>query len=243
MAAMLESFPAIMEIDIATSSDGVLYLMHDDTLDRTTTGSGETGALSWSEIERLRLEDNEGEKTPYAPSRFDEALSWAEGRTILQLDIRRTTRYEDVAAEIKRQHAEDRVILIATSVASAEKLHRLLPNTMISLGLNSQSELNRAVAAGLPANRIIGYTGREDPRPRLFSILGNSDVEVIFGTLGGEDSIDNTIEESGYEQLYADIAADGADIIATDRPAEAFEALARAGRAPAVGACGISNSE
>jgi glycerophosphoryl diester phosphodiesterase len=111
---------------------------------------------------------------------------------------------------------------------------------MISLSLDTQSELNAAVAAGVPDDRIMGFAGTEDPRPRLFSILNSRDVEVIFGTLGGADSIDNDIARSGYEALYADIAAQGADIIATDRPLEAHAALAAAGRAPEAGECGVA---
>lgn len=242
MAALLAEIPAIMEIDVATSSDGVLYLHHDDTLERTTTGEGRADALTWNEIEKLRLEDNDGRLTAFSPTKLSDALAWAEGRTILQIDFKRTTRYEDVAAEIKRRQAADRVILIATSMASAQKLHRLLPAAMISLPLDTQSELNGAVAAGIPDDRIIGFTGVEDPRPRLFSILNGRDVEVIFGTLGGSDSIDNDIARSGYEALYADIAAQGADIIATDRPREAFKALQEAGRAAKSGACGVEKS-
>ncbi|PQA88191.1 glycerophosphodiester phosphodiesterase family protein [Hyphococcus luteus] len=240
MQALMADVPAIMEIDVATSADGVLYLNHDDTLERTTTGEGASDALSWSEIKELRLEDNDGKLTPFAPTRFREALRWAGGRTILQIDFKRTTRYEDVAAEVNRQQAEDRVILIAYSTGAARKLHRLLPDAMISLSLDTQSALNAAVAAGVPDDRIIGFTGVEDPRPRLFSILNGRDVEVIFGTLGDADSIDNDIARSGYEALYADIAAQGADIIATDRPRAAFAALEEAGRAVEPGECGIT---
>ncbi len=240
MAALMADVPAIMEIDVATSADGALYLHHDDTLERTTTGEGPTNALSWNEISRLTLEDNDGRKTAFAPTYFADALRWAKGRTILQIDFKKTTRYEDVIAEIKNQDAEDRVILIAYSMASAAKLHKLLPQAMISLSLDTQSELNRAVAAGIPDDHLIGFTGTEDPRPRLFSILNGRDVEVIFGTLGGRDSIDEDIARSGYEALYADIASQGADIIATDRPREAYAALKAAGRAPEAGECGIS---
>lgn len=240
MAQILREIPAIMEIDVAASADGVLFLMHDDTLERTTTGAGDSHALSWNGIKSLRLEDNDGSLTAFAPSRFDDALGWARSRTILQIDFKPSASYEAVASEIKRQDAEDRVILIAYSLSSAVKLHRLLPKTMISLSINSQSELNRAVAAGVPADRILGFTGTQAPRPRLFSILDKRDVEVIFGTLGGRDSIDRDIAENGDEARYAEIAGDGADIIATDRPLEAFAALNKAGRAPGEGECGIS---
>ncbi len=240
MAAIMADIPAIMEIDVASSADGVLYLMHDDTLERTTTGTGEVDALAWAEIKKLRLEDNEGGETDFAPPRFADVLAWAKGRTLLQVDFKRSTRYEDVADEINRQNAEDSVILIAYSLPSAAKLRRLLPDAMISLSVNSQSELNRAVAAGVPADRLMGFTGVEAPRPRLFSTLNSRDVEVIFGTLGGRDSIDYEIARSGEEERYAEIAAAGVDIIATDRPKEAHAALAEADRAPQNGVCGVS---
>ena len=242
MAAVLSDTPAMMEIDVATSADGVLYLMHDDTLERTTTGEGEANALTWSEIKNLKLEDNDGAVTTFSPPTFSDALAWAKDKTVLQVDFKRTTSYEDVAAEINRQNAEERVVLIAYSMASAAKLHRLMPDAMISLSVNSQSELNHAVAAGIPADRLLGFTGTEAPRPRLFSTLNNRDVEVIFGTLGGRQSIDNEIARNGDEARYAEMVETGVDVIATDRPREANAALAAADRAPRDGVCGVTKS-
>ena len=242
MAHILTAAPAIMEIDVATSADGILYLMHDDTLGRTTTGSGDADRLSWSNLKTLNLEDNDGQRTDFAPSRFDDALAWAKERTVLQVDFKQSTAYEDVTKEIYRQGAEDRVILIAYSMASARKLHRLAPEVMISLSVGSQSELNRAVAAGIPADRLIGFTGTQSPRPRLFSLLDDREIEVIFGTLGGRNSIDREIAATGDEDRYGDLAAQGVDIIATDRPIQAHHALDIAGRAPSgtTSICGIS---
>lgn len=238
----LRDAPAFVEIDVATSSDGVLYLMHDDTLDRTTTGSGPTDALSFAEISKLRLKDQSGRETDFAVPTFAQALEWAKDRTILEIDFKRTTRYEDAIGEINRQNAEDRVILIAYTMAQAERLHRLAPETMISLSVSTQSDLNRTVAAGVPTDRLLGFTGIDDPKPRLFSILNNQDVEVIFGTLGGRDSIDDQIEASGDDSQYAQFAGMGVDIIATDRPIAAQAALDDAGRAATPGLCGVTKS-
>lgn len=239
MANVLDAAPALMEVDVATSADGVLYLMHDDTLDRTTTGSGNVGARNWPEIKNLRLVDDDGHHTSFTPTRFDEALAWSKSRTLLQVDFKETTRYEDVADEIIRQQAEDRVILIATSPASAAKLHRLLPGAMISLSADSAADINSAVAKGVPADKLLAFTGRETPRPRLFSMLNSRNIEVIFGTLGWPTSIDRDIVSSGDEARYAEIASAGVDIIATDRPKEAHAALLAAGRAAENGLCGI----
>ncbi len=231
--------PAILEIDVQTSADGVLYLMHDDTLERTTTGAGAANALSWADISKLRLKDAAGRATDFAPTRFDEALRWAERRTILAIDLKPSTKYEAAIAEIRRQKAEHRILLIAYTLGQAKKLSRLIPEAMISLNVGSQSEMNAAVAAGIPADHIVGFTGTKAPDLRLFELLDDRDVEVMFGTLGWPESIDREIAASGADGRYAEIAAMGADLIATDRPAEAHAALAQAGRAAEDGKCGI----
>jgi len=41
------------ECDVKMSADGVLFLLHDDTLDRTTSGRGAAGPHPWAELSRL----------------------------------------------------------------------------------------------------------------------------------------------------------------------------------------------
>src|ERR1051325_1084855 len=43
----------MIECDVNISSDGTLVMMHDPTLDRTTTGSGRVSMATWEEIQRL----------------------------------------------------------------------------------------------------------------------------------------------------------------------------------------------
>ncbi|HKE38930.1 MAG TPA: glycerophosphodiester phosphodiesterase [Casimicrobiaceae bacterium] len=43
----------MVEFDVKLSADGVPFLLHDDTLDRTTTGHGRADALTWGEIAKL----------------------------------------------------------------------------------------------------------------------------------------------------------------------------------------------
>ncbi len=240
LRATMRAVPAIMEVDVAQSADGVLFLMHDETLGRTTSGGGRADETQWAVLRRMRLVDAVGRETDFAPPKFSDVLAWSKSRTILQIDFKRSARYGDVIDEVYRQGAEDRVILIAYSMASARKLHSLAPDMMISLSVNSQSELNRAVAAGVPEDRIVAFTGTDGPNPRLLTLLDRRNVETIVGTLGSRSSIDAEIARGGDAQRYAEIAADGADVIATDRPRAAYSALLDAGRAPTDGVCGIS---
>jgi glycerophosphoryl diester phosphodiesterase len=43
----------MVEFDVKLSGDGVPFLLHDDTLDRTTTGRGRADALTWAELAKL----------------------------------------------------------------------------------------------------------------------------------------------------------------------------------------------
>ena len=43
----------MVECDVKLSGDGTLMLMHDDTVDRTTNGSGRVAGLTWGELARL----------------------------------------------------------------------------------------------------------------------------------------------------------------------------------------------
>jgi len=43
----------MVEFDVKLSGDGVPFLLHDDTLDRTTDGHGRADALTWAELSKL----------------------------------------------------------------------------------------------------------------------------------------------------------------------------------------------
>lgn len=75
----------MIEADVASTSDGVLVLMHDDTIDRTTSGSGAVADLSWavlSEVDAGSWFDPRfsGERVPSLDQLFDLA-------DLLQVDL------------------------------------------------------------------------------------------------------------------------------------------------------------
>lgn len=244
MDAILADVPAIMEVDVAQSTDGVLYLMHDRTIDRTTTGSGKTSQLAWDAIKDLNLVDRAGWVTPYKVPTLEAALDWAKGKTVLQIDFKRTASFEDTIAMIRAKGMADSVILIAYSQAQAVKLYKLAPEMLLSYSVSKPGDLDAIVEAGIPADRIIAFAGTRTARPDLYAVLDEADVEVIFGTLGRPDrSIDGVIARFGTPERYAELGEGGVDILATDRGREAAVALAQAKRLPEAGQCGVSRTE
>ncbi len=241
MDAVLTAIPAVMEVDVARSPDGVHYLMHDRTLDRTTTGSGAVTDVPWSEVSQLNLVDEAGWVTPYRVPTLRAALEWAKGKTVLQIDFKRTADYAEVIALIRETGMEDSVILIAYNLGSANRLLELAPDMLLSLSLSDLADLTAARFAGVPDANIVAFTGTRIPRPDLYSELDSEDIEVIFGTLGRPDrSLDGVFARLGTDERYAELGENGVDIIATDRPRAAAEALAVAERLPVEGRCGVS---
>ena len=56
LAAMREGYAhgyRMVEFDVKMSADGVPFLLHDDTLERTTDGAGPAGALPWAALARF----------------------------------------------------------------------------------------------------------------------------------------------------------------------------------------------
>lgn len=244
MDALLTDVPVIMEVDVTSSRDGVHFLLHDRTLDRTTTGTGNATEQDWGTIQQLYLKDQAGWVTPYRVPSLEEALAWAKGRTALQIDFKTGADEAEIVRLIRATEMADQVILISYTREAALRLHALAPEMLISYSADDLADIAAATAAGLPADRIIAFTGTRMVRPDLYAVLEKQDVEVIFGTLGrSPEAFDVVIDRYGLDARYAELGRIGVDILATDRPREAANALAEAERLPQAGQCGINRPD
>src|SRR5690606_757935 len=61
----LSHTPAFFEIDPRLTKDSVIVLMHDATLDRTTTGKGKLADYTYDELKQFTLRDPHGNVTAY----------------------------------------------------------------------------------------------------------------------------------------------------------------------------------
>lgn len=216
--------PAFLEIDIAQTRDNMLVLMHDDEVDRTTTGTGRVRDLTLAQLQALQLEDENGQTLDAHPPTLREALDWAVGRTVLELDVKRGVSYEDVAREVEAAGAMDRVIFVTYSVDGAARVARVARQAMIYTTIESEADLDTLERRGVDLANIVAWTGTGEPNSALNVALAERSVEARFGTLGGRDSWDARFARDGQDQ-YAAFAETGIAIIATDRPAAASRDL------------------
>lgn len=212
---------AILELDAVLTKDRQLVLMHDDTMDRTTTGRGRVADLKLAQVKQARLKASNGALTRAAPPTLGEALD-AAGRVgaIASIDLKpadgETTvdLARAVIDQVRRSRAENRVILITYNDADARAVAAMAPEMMISAGLGGVDDLS-----GLNPAQILAWTGTREERPALWRALREAGVEVQFGTLGAEGvRRDDRYAADGDVSEYRDLVRQGVTVIATDTP-------------------------
>lgn len=78
-----------VEIDVRTSKDGIFYLLHDPTVDRTTSGQGAIAELTAAEIDRLDAGSwFHPQFADQQVPRLDEFLRWIKGKARVFLDVK-----------------------------------------------------------------------------------------------------------------------------------------------------------
>ncbi|MGG6894953.1 MULTISPECIES: glycerophosphodiester phosphodiesterase family protein [Rhizobium] len=104
-----------VEIDTQATADGRLVVIHDKTLDRTTSDKGVVGASSFSTVRDARLRAGAGgEDAPLTDERvptLEEALEEARGRVFVNIDTKFPHELPLVIAAVRRLGAEDHVII------------------------------------------------------------------------------------------------------------------------------------
>ena len=107
-----------LETDAHTSSDGVLFSFHDDTLDRVTDATGVPERLPWSELATVRVAGSDPLPT------FDELLETLPD-TRFNIDLKVARAVEPLARAIDAHRAQDRVCVGSFSQARLSAFRRL----------------------------------------------------------------------------------------------------------------------
>ena len=230
----LESFenalnfaPALIEMDVRQTSDGRLVLMHDETVDRTTTGQGEVSAMTFAALRRLRLIAQAGAVTSYRVPSFTEALAWADGRAVLMVDVKREVPMEDVIREIRQHGAQNRAVIIVYTLEGALEVARLAPEMVLSVTARTEDEAREVLASGLDPDRLIAFGGVGGTDPDGLRLLHEAGIRVQVGTFG---ETDEAAQAPGGWSVYAPFLEVGVDVLATDNVPAASIAVQRAAR-------------
>lgn len=76
----------MVEVDARRTKDGVMILMHDKTLERTTNGTGTVADHTWEELQKLKLKTHEGVLTEHTIPTLEQVMNYAKGRVLVNID-------------------------------------------------------------------------------------------------------------------------------------------------------------
>lgn len=76
----------MVEVDLKKTKDGHLIVMHDQTIDRTTTGKGKPENYTLEELRRFRLKNGAAHKTTHLIPTLEEVMLLCKGKILVNID-------------------------------------------------------------------------------------------------------------------------------------------------------------
>lgn len=215
----LALLPSFFEIDPRLTKDGVVVLMHDATLDRTTTGKGRVANYTYKELQQFHLKDRQGKVTPYKIPTVDEILAWGRDKTVFNFDNKEVP-WAVYSARLKKEWNYPNIILSVRSLEEAKfYFDRGNDNVMFCVEISSLEHFQAYDRSGIPWQRIMAYI-RLAVNPELqevYDLLHARGVSTMTSITGSSDKIANPKDRrvAYVRELVAE-----PDIIETDYPAE-----------------------
>ena len=208
-----------LEFDVHLTADGVPVVIHDATLDRTTTGRGAVGAVTLPTLRRLRLAGGPGASTGDGVPTLAEVLDVAATASVtvlpeikLDADRGRYLRIEArVLAELRGRALLDRATIQSFDEATLRAVRTLAPavRTMLLVGRGRVASASARSTEVVRWAQAVGATDLGvDHRlvdPDLVTAGRAAGVRVAAWTVNEEDELRR-------------MGALGVDLVMSDRP-------------------------
>lgn len=217
----------VVELDVQRTKDGVLILMHDATLNRTTTGKGKVAEVMMDSIAKLKLKNGCAIRTIHKVPTLEEALLLAKGKIMINLD-KADRFFDEVYALLKKTGTTKQIIMKGNKSAEEVKqqygdyLKEVIYMPIVNLDTeNAEGQIERFIADMHPVAFELLYKTDENPLPRKLkdSLQGRTLIwyNTLWDTMAGAHDDDASLQDfdKGYGYL---IDVLGARMIQTDRP-------------------------
>ncbi len=145
----------VLEMDVRTTGDGVLVLLHDNSVDRTTDGTGVIASRTYAELLELdagyRFTADGGESYPYRGQgvvipRFEDVLDEFPDQ-LVAIEIKEPDTVDVVVAVIEATGSVDRVVVAGFADSAVLRTRALNPAILTALTLTESFDLARLTDA------------------------------------------------------------------------------------------------
>ena len=207
----------IVELDVKVTKDGVPVLMHDGTIDRTTTGSGKPSEYTYEELKLFRLIHEDDTTDQYVPT-FDEALKLVKGKIMVDIDLK-TDQLDPILADIKRNGVEDHVFFFDNDYEALQYIQDKSPALYLMPRAYSYEMADSAIVRFNPEVIHIDF---KFYTPEVVELIKSNNARVWINALGIPDLSLGTKNEGA---VMDKLLKHGANIIQTDQPELLLKAL------------------
>lgn len=138
-----------IEFDVHDIADGHLVVIHDDTVDRATSGSGPISRMVLEEVRSLDAGSwfgpgFAGEKVPL----LEEVLELARGRLLVDIELKAPGIEAQVVEMVRKQHMEPSVVVSSFSPSVIALVKEIAPEIAAGL-LAVEGDLSEALSLGV----------------------------------------------------------------------------------------------
>src|SRR5690606_28908648 len=208
------------EFDVERTKDGHLVCIHDDTVDRTTNGSGKVSELTLDEIRRLDAGSwfdarFSGEKVPTVEEVLKLVAEYQQHNLLVAVDLKAENIAQDVVRLAEQHGILHRLLFIGRTISEPqvrEQIAAACPQAQAAAVTNHLDEFAGALSA---ANANWVYFRYLPPKAQIEAVQrANKQAFIAGATVAGH------LPENWQQAAHSGIGA-----ILTDYPLELAELL------------------
>ncbi len=212
----------IVELDVQSTKDGFLVLMHDDTIDRTTNGRGRVKDLTFTELREFRLKKKDGTLTDERIPEFEEALNMARGHIMVDIDLK-TNVVKPIVETVIRTQTQAQVFYFTDQYDVLKEIQALDEGSMCMPIAYSYEMADSALQLLNPPVLHIDHSfySRE-----VTELIRNKNARIWINALG---DFDEKIHRGDAREVVKTLLRHKANIIQTEEPGKLLLYLKSAG--------------
>lgn len=225
----------MVEIDLKRTKDGHLVLMHDKTINRTTTGKGNPEDYTLEELRQFRLKSGAGHKTRHLIPTFEEVMTLCKGKIMVNVD--KGYDYFEEAYDILEKTGTVQQCIIKSDLPyeqvkmeKGEVIDKMIFMPVVKLHKDdAEAIIDGYLSHMKPQAFELGFDNDSAEVQRLIKKVRDSGARIFINSLwpelcGGHDD-DRAVELHQPDESWGWIIGQGAKLIQTDRPALMLEYL------------------
>jgi len=201
----------MVELDIRQTKDGELILMHDNTIDRTTNGSGNVSDFYLQELEQFNLHKDNGTLTNEKIPTLREVLDLSRGNIYIDLDIDKKASFNKVLPLVNQYGMLKQVLFYSSEFNVIQNMINLNNSDVISMPIvRNQNDFNQYASINID---LIQFNIDDD------SIKQQIENKGWYIFRNAYVNSNTTPQSDNYGELNELISV-GGSIVQTDHPIE-----------------------